>query len=206
MGFFDQLKNMLSSEVRRTVTTGVNNAASQAANKAKAAANTKKETFTFSSLPKTLAEFQALPEAELKTPFQAGALTVVALCAYAEDREAGTAMLNFLRGPGGPMNPRDLSFINDRFMDGKKYIPYSYFAGATPDNDYTPSKPYTLTVATSAYSFENPGYVRVDLVSGGADSARNITLREKPSEGKWYLWEQFLLSGVRDPKSQNPWA
>ena len=50
------------------------------------------------------------------------AYIVLALCAFAEDREAGTAMLNFLRGPQGDMKPSELSFIKDRFMDGKKYM------------------------------------------------------------------------------------
>jgi len=25
-------------------------------------------------------------------------------------------------------------------------------------------------------------------------------------DGKWYLWEQFLLVGIRPPESTNPWA
>ena len=34
------------------------------------------QTFTFSALPTTLAQLQALPEAALKDPFQTAALTV----------------------------------------------------------------------------------------------------------------------------------
>ena len=26
------------------------------------------------------------------------------------------------------------------------------------------------------------------------------------SDGKWFLWEQYLLTGVRTPKSADPWA
>lgn len=59
---------------------------------------TKRETFTFSALPESLAEMQALPEAKLDTPFATAALTVLALCAYAADRATGTEMLNWLRG------------------------------------------------------------------------------------------------------------
>ena len=103
----------------------------------------KNETFTFTSLPESLGELQALPEAALDTPFQTAALTVLALCAYAADRQIGTDMLNWLRG-SRPLNGQEISFLNDRFRDGKTYLPFTYFAGSTPDNNYTPTQPYTI--------------------------------------------------------------
>ena len=63
MGIFDKLKNT----------------AQQAVVSAVQSAGNKRETFTFSALPESLAEMQALPEASLDTPFQAAALTVLAL-------------------------------------------------------------------------------------------------------------------------------
>ncbi len=33
----------------------------------------------------------------------------------------------------------------------------------------------------------------------------SVTLR-KAKDGKWYLWEQFLLPDIRQPESLNPWA
>lgn len=161
------------------------------------------KTFTFSALPKNLAQLQALPEAVLADPFQTAALTVCALCVYAEDRTAGTEMLNWLRGPR-PLSGYDISFLNDRFRDGK-YVPYSYFAGASPENDYTPAQPYTLTFEAGPYADANPGYKKLHIRSGGADNAREVVLRQK-GDGTWLLWDQFLLVGIRQPKSQDPWA
>ena len=46
----------------------------------------------------------------------------------------------------------------------------------------------------------------VQVESGGADSPRQIRLRTKPSTGEWFLWEQFILSDIRPPKSADPWA
>ena len=94
-------------------------------------------TFTFQALPESLAQMQALPEASLDTPFKTAALTVCALCAYGADKNIGKEMLNWLRGPR-PLNGQDISFLNDRFRDGKSYIPFSYFVGASPENGYTP--------------------------------------------------------------------
>lgn len=161
------------------------------------------KTFTFSALPKNLAQLQALPEAVLADPFQTAALTVCALCVYAEDRTAGTEMLNWLRGPR-PLSGYDISFLNDRFRDGK-HVPYSYFAGATPENEYTPAHPYTLTFEAGPYADANPGYKKLHIRSGGADNAREVVLRQK-GDGTWLLWDQFLLVGIRQPKSQDPWA
>lgn len=161
------------------------------------------QTFTFATLPRSLAQLQALPEAALRDPFQTAALTVCALCTYAEDKTAGTEMLNWLRGPR-PLSPFDISFLNDRYRDGKHVI-YSYFAGATPDNNYTPGQPYRLTFEAGVYADANPGYKKLHIRSGGADNAREVVLRQK-GDGTWLLWDQFLLVSIRPPKAADPWA
>lgn len=161
-------------------------------------------TFTFGALPESLAQMQALPEAALSDPFQTAALTVCALCAYAADKNIGIEMLNWLRGPR-PLGNFDISFLDDRFRYGKTYVPFSYFKGAVPENDYTPSQPHTLTVETNPYSDANPGYKKLFIRSGGADNAREVVLRMR-GDGKWFLWDQFLLVGIREPKSADPWA
>lgn len=127
--------------------------AQQAVSNAAQSIGSKRETFTFTSLPESLAEMQALPEASLDTPFKTAALTVLALCAYAADKSIGTEMLNWLRGPR-PLNGQEISFLNDRFRDGKTYLPFTYFAGSTPDNNYTPSEPYTIIIESNHVSSE----------------------------------------------------
>lgn len=163
----------------------------------------RKKNFTFTSLPESLAQLQALPEAALTDPFQTAALTVCALCVYAADRNIGTQMLNWLRGPR-PLSNQDISFLNDRFREGY-HVPFSYFSGATPENDYTPAQPYTLTVEAGPYADANAGYKKLHIRSGGADNPREIVLRQK-GNGTWLLWDQFLLVSIRQPKSADPWA
>lgn len=187
MSIFDKLKKTVQTAVKIT-------AASAAAHS---------ETFTFSTLPESLTEMQNLPEATLSSPFQTAALTVCALCAYAADRAVGTEMLNFLRGPR-PLSNHDISFLNDRFSDGH-HVPFSYFKGAVPANDYTPDTPFSITVTSGPYSDANEGYKKLYIASGGADSPREIVLR-KLGDGRWMLWDQFLLLSIRKPKSDDPWA
>lgn len=186
MSIFDRLK-----KVAATTPTETN------------AATVQKKSFSFSALPESLAEMQALPEAALEDPFQTAALTVCALCAYAADKCIGTKMLNWLRGPR-PLSAYDISFLNDRFREGH-HVPFSYFTGSSPENDYTPKQPFTLVIEAGVYADANAGYKKLHIRSSGADSPREIVLR-KTAEGKWYLWDQFLMVSIRQPKSQNPWA
>lgn len=188
MSIFDKLKNTIADAAAATANTG----------------ESKRETFVFTALPESLAQMQALPEASLSTPFQTAALTVCALCAYAADKQIGTEMLNWLRGPR-PLNGQDISFLNDRFRGGKTYLPFSYFAGATPENNYTPNEPFTITIESSHISAAEPGYMKLFIPCGGADGPRPIKLRMK-GDGRWFLWEQYLLTDIRQPKAADPWA
>ena len=187
MSIFDKLKKNVQNAVKST-------AASAFANE---------ETFTFAALPESLSEMKALPEASLTNPFATAALTVCALCAFAADKSIGTEMLNFLRGPRLLSN-YDISFLNDRFSDGH-HVPFSYFKGAVPANDYTPDTPFTITVTSGPYSDANEGYKKLYIKSGGADSPREIVLR-KLGDGRWMLWDQFLLVSIRKAKADDPWA
>ena len=161
-------------------------------------------TVTLQQLPVNLAQLQAMPEASLQKPEHTAALTVAVLCVYPVNPAAALEMLNYLQGPRG-VTPYDKQFLADRFRD-KDYVPRSYFAGAAPQNNYEPSEPYTITVFENPYSRGQDGYLTLYIRSGGADSPRQIKLRNKPSTGQWFLWEQFLLADIRQPVSADPWA
>ena len=157
----------------------------------------------FDKLPENLAEFKALPQAQLASPFDTAALTVLALCFYPENANLSIEMLNYLKGPQ-PLSAYDQSFIRDRF-DNADYVARSYFNGSVPQNNYVPAQPYAIKVSENPYSYQEQGYAKLYLQSGGADSPRPVRLR-LAKDGKWYLWEQNLLAGIRQPESANPWA
>ena len=186
MGLFDKLKNNTPAQTQTSAESG----------------NSVRK-IAFTALPDTYEQFTALPQATLSNPFDTAALTVLAFCFYPENKELSLKMLDFLRGPR-PMSVMDKQFIQDRFRD-KDYVPRSYFEGATPANNYLPSEPYTVTVSENPYSYQNDGYATLYITSGGADSPRSVQLR-LAKDGKWYLWEQFILADIRKPESENPWA
>lgn len=188
MSIFDQMKNRAETVARSAVSNLGN----------------KRETFTFQALPESVEQVRALPEAAMDTPFKTAALTVCALCAFSADQAVGIELLNFLRGPR-PMTGQDIAFIKDRFRGERTYIPFSYFDGATPENNYTPKEPYSVTVTSDAHSYDEQGYARLYITCGGADSPRPVKLRKK-GDGQWCLWEQYLLTDIRQPKANDPWA
>ena len=118
--------------------------------------------------------------------------------------------IQFLQGDFQPMTEIMKQNIKDRMTQNDKYnfIGKSYFKGATPDNDYTPSNPYEIEVFENPYTDENEGYKKLFVRSGGADSERPITLR-LAKDGNYYVWSDSfmgLLSDIRQPESSNPWA
>ena len=207
MSLLDDLKKTITNFVKKELNTSAKKAVNDASKAVEKAVNNlgKVHTVTFQKLPENVEELKVLPEARLSEPYMAAALTVAALCRYPQDKDAAFEMLDFLNGPGEIL-PFDKQFLNDRFMDGKDYVPRSFFEGATPENDYTPSKPLTLKICDDAVAPTEENYRKVFLTSGGADSPRQVTLRLKPSTKQWFLHDQLLLGDIRIPQSKDEWA
>ncbi|MBQ4067544.1 MAG: hypothetical protein IJD22_07870 [Clostridia bacterium] len=162
------------------------------------------ETFTFPYIPQSLAELQALPEASLDSAFKTTALTLAVLCNYEYNPEATFEMLDWLKGPAD-LSPFERQFIKEH-LGSATYKARSYFHGATPQNGYTPTSPYTITVIENPYSFDNENWATLYIQSGGADNPRGMKLRQKPSTGQWFLNEIQCLSQIRLPVEEDPWA
>ena len=161
-----------------------------------------KKTIVFPALPGNVEELRSLPEFAMTDPFQTAALTVAVLCRYEKDPVQTVNMLNELRGPR-PLSPFEVQFLRDR-LSGKGYKPFSFFEGAAPENNYTPTLPFTITIEDDPYTYQNDGYARLQLNSFGADNPRPVTLRKKGTQ--WLLWDQLLLADIRTPAKDDPWA
>lgn len=162
------------------------------------------ETFMFNTLPKNVTELTSLNEATLDTPFKTVALAMCALTNFENSADDTFAMLDFLKGPE-PVSPFEKQFIKER-LAGKQYKVSSFFAGTSPENGYTPSIPYTITVSDNPYSYSQENWATLYVKSSGADSERSIKLRKKPSTGQWFINEIQCLSDIRVPVSSDPWA
>ena len=203
MSIFDSLKRQAESSIKREASKAVRGAVNSAVQSVGKGKN-RSETFTFSSLPTNVNELRALPEASLDSAFKTTALTILALCHYEQDRVAALEMLDFLKGPA-EVSTYEKQFIQER-LRGKEYKARSFFAGATPDNGYQPTTPYTITVSENPYSFDEENWATLYVTSGGADNPRPIKLRKKPSTGQWFLNDIQCLSDIRVPVAEDPWA
>ncbi|MCR4687924.1 MAG: hypothetical protein K5745_00060 [Saccharofermentans sp.] len=154
-------------------------------------------------IPDSLEELKALPYASLSEPEYGAALFVCAMTNYKDNKDTAISMLEFLKGPAG-VSMFEKQFINDR-LNGKDYVVRSFFSGTSPDNDYTPAMPYTISLAKREDTMQD-GRIDVYLTSTGADSKRYIRMRLKPSTNQWFIEEQFILSDIRIPKSMDEWA
>jgi len=199
MSIFDSLKKSAESALKKETSKAINNAV-QSVGKGR----NHSESFTFNVLPNNVEELQALPEASLDSAFKTVALTIVALCRYEQNPDEAIAMLNFLKGPA-EVSTYEKQFIRER-MQGKMYKARSFFAGATPENGYTPSTPYTISVNENPYSFDEENWATLYVTSGGADNPRPVKLRKKPSTGQWFLNDIQCLADIRVPVSEDPWA
>ncbi len=160
----------------------------------------------FEKLPANLEEMKNLEYASLSKPEYAPALFLAAMKVYVTDKEAAYEMIQFLQGPREITN-MDKQFLRDRMSGKEDYIVESYFKGSSVENNYTPSIPYVVSITENPYSYSNEGYARLFLKSSGADTARSITMKLKPSTGQWFLWEQSsVLMGIRIPAAKDPWA
>ena len=160
-------------------------------------------TITFDKLPDNLSELKAMPEASLNEPEYTAALFLAVMMHYKVNKDETYEMLEFLKGPYG-LSTYEKQFLSDRMADGD-HVVRSFFNGTSPDNDYTPSMPYTVEVERG-YEQEIDGRMKILITSSGADTKRHILLRHKPSTDQWFIEDQMLLAMIRAPKSQEPWA
>ncbi len=203
MSFLDNLKNQLASQLKREASNTVNEAVKNI-NQTVAKGRNQAETFSFGNLPVNLAELMALPEASLDSAHKTVALCIAVLCNYEKDMNATWEMLDFLKGPE-IVSEREKAFIKER-LAGKQYKTLSFFKGATVENGYIPSVPYTITVSENPYSFDEENWATLYVTSGGADAPRPVKLRRKPSTNQWFIHDILCLADIRIPAQLDAWA
>ena len=162
---------------------------------------------TFNKLYETKEDFTKISRT---SPDNVAALVVHALCLYDKNKDLFFEVLQDLMSELQPLSNMLKQQIEDRMDQNDKasYIGLSYFNGSNNFNNYEPDKSYSIEVTEGPSSYVNEGYAILYLKSGGADSKRPITLRKK-KDGNWVLWSDSilgLLSDIRKPENQNPWA
>ena len=113
---------------------------------------------TFTHFPTDYTEFETVYTQFLgKTPHGAAAMMPMAMELYRRDRDMGLQCLKLLCYPSNVSSVT--SILNTKFGASKfapaddpylqPYLPAAVLRGATPDNGYTPQRPYTVEMRAS---------------------------------------------------------
>ena len=116
MGLFDSILKSAGNALKNEASKAVSNAASSIGK-----GKNHTESFTFTALPSSLAELQAMPEASLDSAFKTTALTIAVLCAYEKNPDGCIEMLNFLKGPA-EVSTYEKGFIKERLSTSINYF------------------------------------------------------------------------------------
>ena len=176
------------------------------------AKNGKKQfTYTFNALPRNIEELKTL-EVDNRKYFESQyfvtALFICCLNRIADNSADAWEMINYLRTHTATVGQNGINLVSNADMqnivqsnlvgkDGNGFPVVnglrSFFAGATPENLYTPSTPYKVTVVEAAadpiLTENGVTYARLHVISGGADSAQGPLMLRKTNNHGWLLWD-----------------
>ena len=113
---------------------------------------------TFTNVPKDYEEFEALYKEFLgKTPHGTAAMMPMAMEIYGRDREEGLRCIQLISWPSNvnsvvsqlkqKYGTSEYAPANDGYH--QRYLPAAVLKGATPQNGYSPKRPYTIEMKAS---------------------------------------------------------
>ena len=152
----------------------------------------------FWNLPKTIDDFRSLPQASLSSPNESAAMALLALSYYGKDPLLSMSMLEFVKGPA-ELGDHEKSMLADALSKDPTLI-RSFFRGASASNGYEPDDPCTVVLGNASEADDTDVYATVEIQ--GSRGPGEVRLR-KTRDGRWCLWEQFLLDVASD---DSPWA
>ena len=176
----------------------------------------KEYAYAFSSVPKTADEIRRY---KLDSPYKTMALLILALRTWTPDNETDCLqMLDYLTDTGSVIAGTSekcpfsqykpwISALRDRMTQNNKYqyIGNAYLDGATPENNYTPTDPVTITLRQSVYDPYAkadewaPEQKQVLTFFAGADNER-YCLFAQDDAGNWKVFRsswQNLLADIK---------
>lgn len=159
----------------------------------------------FDKLPVTLTRFEEAQEQVSTTPQGAAAMFIIALrvrqlypaeglkCLVTSASETGVGKYETSDGETyDGYTVYNLDRIDEQL---KRYprLPYAYYKGATPENNYEPDKPYIIEFPSSGTATVESG-LKLFVATEGADSDRPISVVQD-DDGLWraYEWSSLLM-------------
>ena len=178
-------------------------------------------TITFSRFPASLAEFKQAREQIGGEPHGAVALQLMAYEMYRRNKSMGEKCIrlnNITSNVDAAMRQMNQLFNKKDNSYNRPYQLAAFLKGATPENGYNPSKPYTVEIKVSKgveYHYSNNFQTTVlylDVLTQGKDkgSERVEVLKTlkpgEPGEGRYFIVSNSpgLYSQVKEVSFANP--
>ena len=173
--------------------------------------------YTFSSVPTNA---QELAQYKVDSAYKAMALLIMAFRTWTPDNQTDCLeMLDYLtdtesvisstgeKAPFSQYKPW-ISALQDRMTQNDKwrYIGNAYLGGATPENNYTPDDPVTVTLRQSVYDPYakadewGPEQTQVLIFFPGADNER-YCLFFQDEDGNWKVFRRSWINLLADVKA-----
>lgn len=167
-------------------------------------------TVTFDKMPRNFAEFEKFQAQYCTEPQGAVAAFIVAMNIYVHNKEEGKRCFDAVAYQSYCI---DMSLIKDKIgrdgSDGyaQPFLPRAFFRGATPQNNYTPEKPYKVDVAVNngrpyqRLSSAKAPVIYLNVKTKGTDSGiRGVeVVQPKGKEYFYVLNVAGLISQVKFP-------
>ena len=161
-------------------------------------------------IPQTFGEFIALRDELAKTPQGGAAMFILAMEAFAQKRPHGEKALVVTidiskLSPGGTYKGYSLGYEYRNYLKSNlrrfPYIPYSYFAGTSPERGYQIGGPpwqIYFEPAETPTELKKKEMVSLYVLCSGANK-RKVTLKRN-NRGLWKVYEfTQLYQGVKPP-------
>ena len=149
----------------------------------------------FSRIPQSIEEFKELQQSLGKEPQGAVALQIMAFEMFHRDSQMGSQALDLnntqINANGTKRQLKEVLREDDSY--GRPYLAAALLVGATPENAYSPSKPYKVSlrvdpVTKYQYSSDYDGNVIYLQVDGkGWDTNWRGVQVVKPADSEYYL-------------------
>ena len=158
-------------------------------------------------MPNSLEEFITLRNRIATTPEGGAAIFIIALKSFADKKDWGEKALviavdryNLIKGnvyKGFDLSLSVKSFLK-RTIAKQPYIPNSYFAGSSPENNYSVKAPYKLKFFTTKYTKAQSSGDKVKLMVECSGARPRPVVLKKNNKGIYKAYEfSSLYVGVK---------
>ena len=175
-------------------------------------------TYTFSTIPTNVEELKQYNISGDDGRYKVLALYIMSLRTWKPENHTDCEeMIGYLCNK--QLSVYEKQRLTDQMKKGNqyRYLGNAFLNGAAPANNYSPSKPYSITLTQDSVVDENQVYIpanpsipspdqyRAFIICKASDSGKWIDVYKSSKDGNWYMYKWMdLITSIKAPASSNP--